>query len=240
VPAGLFFCDPPLAEGEKMSDAVWYYVDRQRQRNGPVTAAAVAEAYGFGWVDDSSLVWRDGLGAWTPLANHRAELGIVGPPAVAAAQAGYPAPARKSGGSGCLIAVVAVGLGGVFILSVLAAIAIPAYHDYLARAQVTTALADIRGGVTAVEEILEKDDGCPAGSEEIGLTGEIAHEKSTTFVTVGEIAPRTCWIEARTVGGEAAVDGATIRLTRNEATSSWRCTVDGTEHKYLPTGCDAE
>ena len=44
----------------------------------------------------------------------------------------------------------------VAIIAILAAIALPAYQDYIARSQVTTGLADIRGGVTAFEERIQR------------------------------------------------------------------------------------
>src|SRR5690606_39244347 len=40
----------------------------------------------------------------------------------------------------------------VAIIAILAAIALPAYQNYVAKSQVTAGLADIRGGVTAFEE----------------------------------------------------------------------------------------
>jgi len=49
----------------------------------------------------------------------------------------------------------------VAIIAILAAIALPAYQDYIARSQVTTGLADIRSGVTAFEERIQR--GTPTG-----------------------------------------------------------------------------
>ncbi|HNQ49443.1 MAG TPA: pilin, partial [Hydrogenophilus thermoluteolus] len=43
----------------------------------------------------------------------------------------------------------------VAIIGVLAAVALPMYQDYVAKSQVTAGLADIRGGVTAFEELIQ-------------------------------------------------------------------------------------
>jgi type IV pilus assembly protein PilA len=42
----------------------------------------------------------------------------------------------------------------VAIIGILAAVAIPAYQDYVAKSQVTTALADITGGKVGIESKL--------------------------------------------------------------------------------------
>lgn len=59
-----------------MSDEIWYYADRQRQKQGPVSAEAIAALFAQGAVDASTLVWRDGLADWQALAQHAAALGI--------------------------------------------------------------------------------------------------------------------------------------------------------------------
>ena len=57
----------------------------------------------------------------------------------------------------------------VAIIAILAAIALPAYQDYIARSQVTTGLADIRGGVTAFEERINRGTPAAVTLDDIGL-----------------------------------------------------------------------
>ncbi|WP_157745517.1 DUF4339 domain-containing protein [Luteimonas chenhongjianii] len=45
----------------------WYYLDGGNTRRGPITAAALRQLRQRGRLDDSTLPWRDGLPAWTPL-----------------------------------------------------------------------------------------------------------------------------------------------------------------------------
>lgn len=63
----------------------WYYADRDRQRHGPMDAAALAQAFNAGRIGQDALVWREGLPDWQPLGRHAAELGLLGDAPVAPA-----------------------------------------------------------------------------------------------------------------------------------------------------------
>ena len=69
----------------------WYYADRDRQRHGPMDAAALAQAFNAGRIGQDALVWREGLPDWQPLGRHAAELGLLGDAPVAPPPAD-PAP----------------------------------------------------------------------------------------------------------------------------------------------------
>jgi type IV pilus assembly protein PilA len=225
-----------------MSEAVWFYVDRAQQRHGPVATAAVAEAYAGGVIDDNSLVWREGLGAWTALAGHRAELGIAGPPSSPVMpQPAYPEPPRTSSKKlGCLIVGIVLLVGGVPILAILAAIAIPAYQDYVARAHSASALADIRAHVPVVESFHANAGRCPRDAAEVEVTTEVTTpDGRTTTITVGEDYAGRCQITGRIDGGNMMVNGTQLRLTREE-NGQWMCTGDVSLPKYLPSGCTPE
>ena len=53
---------------------IWYYVDANHQRQGPVTPDELALAFRRGTVNRDTLVWREGLPQWAPLEQHLAEL----------------------------------------------------------------------------------------------------------------------------------------------------------------------
>ena len=116
-------------------------------------------------------------------------------------------------------------------IAILAAIALPAYQDYIARSQVTTGLADIRGGVTAFEEIVNRGTPTTYGNAEIGLATETTR-CSAIDVTEGETGEIEC-----TLTGNPKVDGETITLTR-DTSGAWTCTTSITESKYIPAGCE--
>ena len=126
----------------------------------------------------------------------------------------------------------------VAIIAILAAIALPAYQDYIARSQVTTGLADIRGGVTAFEERIQR--GTPTADvllPDIGLTAATA--RCATVIGNGVITnPNGQRIDC-TLKGNPKVKNKVVKLTRNTS-GSWNCTISGgLDAKYLPTGCEA-
>lgn len=124
----------------------------------------------------------------------------------------------------------------VAIIAILAAIALPAYQDYIARSQVATGLADIRGGITAFEERIQR--GTPTTDVTLADIG-LAASTPRCEIDIPNADPTadggqqiTCELK-----GNTKVVGKTVRLTRTSS-GQWPCTVaGGLEEKYLPTGC---
>ena len=121
----------------------------------------------------------------------------------------------------------------VAIIAVLAAIAIPAYQDYIARSQTGGALSDIRGGVTAFEEFISRGVSRAVTEAEIGLQSE------TTRCTIDASgvynAPDAGQKIQCTIKGNGQVNGKLITLTRDTA-GTWECTTN-VEEKFAPDGC---
>ncbi|MEE7547928.1 DUF4339 domain-containing protein, partial [Xanthomonas sp. Kuri4-1] len=55
----------------------WYYAEGNRQRQGPLPADAIVELYRSGRIALDTLVWREGMPQWQPLAEVAAELGLA-------------------------------------------------------------------------------------------------------------------------------------------------------------------
>ncbi|QDI05553.1 RDD family protein [Xanthomonas cerealis pv. cerealis] len=70
----------------------WYYADAAQQRHGPMPAEQLQQRFQHGEVDLTTLVWRDGLSQWHPLADVVDELGLTQAPAASAADAAAAAP----------------------------------------------------------------------------------------------------------------------------------------------------
>ncbi|MGQ4584529.1 pilin [Lysobacter sp. F60174L2] len=120
----------------------------------------------------------------------------------------------------------------VAIIAILAAIALPAYQDYVARSQVTAGLADIRGGVTAFEEIVNKGTPSTYDNDDIGLQTTTTR-CSPISVTAGADGVIEC-----SLTGNPKVAGQDVTLTRNSDTGAWDCTTSaGLDDKYRPAGC---
>lgn len=122
----------------------------------------------------------------------------------------------------------------VAIIGILAAIALPAYQDYVAKSQVTAGLADIRGGVTAYEEGIQSGRTGDADAEAIGLQTSTARCDIEASGDWGDENDQS--IEC-TLKGNPKVVGKVVTLTRNTS-GAWNCTSD-VDAKYLPGGCEA-
>ena len=59
-----------------MTEKLWYYVDASQQKNGPVNAGVIKDAYQRGELRPNSLVWHAQLPQWQSLADHAEALGI--------------------------------------------------------------------------------------------------------------------------------------------------------------------
>jgi len=122
----------------------------------------------------------------------------------------------------------------VAIIGILAAIALPAYQNYVARSQVTTGLADIRGGVTAVEEIMNRGSGT-ISLETVGLRSPTT--RCSTVEVTGDLATGEATLSC-TLVGNARITGQSVTLTRDPDSGAYACT-SGVEEQFLPVGCTA-
>jgi len=121
----------------------------------------------------------------------------------------------------------------VAIIGILAAIAIPAYQDYVAKSKWTSALAEVAPGKTGFDVALNDGltpvtNGTPAAGE--AFIG-VQPANSNTAVVVTD-ATTGGILTATIVGGPAVVAGTTITLTRNAATGAWTCAATALQ-KYI-------
>ena len=129
----------------------------------------------------------------------------------------------------------------VAIIGILAAIALPAYQNYVARSQVTAGLADIRGGVTAVEEYMNRGGDTLTGADALAQAGLTTPTTRCQPIEV-DINPGagTATLEC-TLVGNARIAGAVVTLTRDDDTGAYRCSVvrtaDPIDEQFLPVGC---
>jgi type IV pilus assembly protein PilA len=188
-------------------------------------------AYGRGEVQAATLVWREGLANWVPLAQVAPELGIALPhTAIPAPGAGprVPAAVRKGGGVPVWLIVVIVLGGLVMFAGVLLAISIPAYQDYTARARLSEALARASGVKLAVVEYWYEHETCPTNDDEGFEPAEDYGDgkllRAIHVQPVGDDAGR-CELELELVGLDGADSEHTLAM-RVDANGQWTSFTD--------------
>ena len=124
----------------------------------------------------------------------------------------------------------------VAIIGILAAIAIPAYQDYIARGEAGSGLASISPLKTAVEDGLARGTTDPLNNVvNLGTTpganalGTIA----STIVNSTGAGTLTFTFSA----SSPKTNGKVITLTRDSGTGTWSCGGGALDAKYKPKGC---
>ena len=143
----------------------------------------------------------------------------------------------------------------IAIIGILAVIALPAYQDYTARAQVSEAISLMEGQKSAVVEYYADKGAWPANNEQAGIaTNTSIQGKYVAQVDVGANGVITATMKTADVNSE--IKGKTVSLTPTATTTTgsgnnakttgngsftWTCTSDsangGIESKFLPSSC---
>ena len=132
----------------------------------------------------------------------------------------------------------------VAIIGILAAIALPAYQNFTARAKAGAALAELSAGRTGVDELLSRN--AAATAEQLRAAAGFPATDTANCgrggdagitVTGGGTAAvvMTCSI----IGGPASVAASNIVLTRAVTTGIWTCTTNIENTALRPDGCGA-
>lgn len=121
----------------------------------------------------------------------------------------------------------------VAIIGILAAIALPAYQNYVAKSQLTAGLSDIAGGKTSFEARVVTDSVAAIALDDIGLSTSTPRcAVSLSF----NAADGTGYIRCN-VKGNPVVNGKDLTLERNSS-GTWSCVIDaGIPALYHPSGC---
>ncbi len=125
----------------------------------------------------------------------------------------------------------------VAIIGILAAVAIPAYQDYIARAQVSEAVSLTAGGKTPLAEYFNDKGVWPmAASDVIGNRSG----KYVSIITLGGGTGTvgTISVEARMkdTGVNSAITQGTMILTSADG-KQWSCTSGNLGPKFRPASC---
>ncbi len=123
----------------------------------------------------------------------------------------------------------------VAIIGILAAVAIPAYSDYLKRSQVAEALGLLAGLKTPTEEWYGSKGTWPTSiSNQLG--GKLAG-KYTTDVSIGGASGAAKGYNAKMK--DASITGL-VYLTYDSDKKTWTCYGSTVKAEYLPTACKTQ
>ena len=131
----------------------------------------------------------------------------------------------------------------IAIIGVLAAVAVPAYQDYISKAQVTAGLAEINPTKVSIESALN------AGTITAAVAASAAADLLPYGLTSASSSRCTYKIEIATTGattvqcelaGSGSIKGKLVHLLRSADTASttgtWSCQTS-VDDKFKPVGC---
>ncbi len=125
----------------------------------------------------------------------------------------------------------------VAIIGILAAVAIPAYQDYIARSQVSEAVNLTAGGKTPLAEFLADKGVWPSTADMVmgNLSGKYV---SAITITAGWGVATSLALTAtmKSAGVNAQITGATLTLETADG-KVWGCSTGTIASKYRPAAC---
>ena len=126
----------------------------------------------------------------------------------------------------------------VAIIGILAAVAIPAYQDYLARAQMVEALNLLSGTKTPIADYYGNLGIWPTGS---AFSSLISQQSGMYVASMSAANPSDFEITVtmKNAGVSPGIRGKQLQLATSNA-QTWTCkpaTVNGVDSKYLPQVC---
>jgi type IV pilus assembly protein PilA len=121
----------------------------------------------------------------------------------------------------------------VAVIAILASIALPIFQTYVARSQVTAAVADIEPGRSMIEvAIADAADPSLVDANYVGLADST---KRCTEITSSADASGVAQLSCKVAGGPL-VNGRTLRLKRS-VSGVWSCDASEFNSRFRPVAC---
>ena len=128
----------------------------------------------------------------------------------------------------------------VAIIGILAAVAIPAYQDYIARAQVSEAVSLSASGKTPLAEYFSDKGAWPTNAADVMGNQSGKYTSTVTLSTGAGGTTTSITVEARIkdAGVNTSITGGLLLLNTADGGKTWTCrTGTGLSGKYVPASC---
>jgi type IV pilus assembly protein PilA len=130
----------------------------------------------------------------------------------------------------------------VAIIGILAAVAIPAYQDYIARAQVSEAVSLMGATKTPLAEYIGDKGVWPSALSDLvaGSNGKYTDTITGVGTVCGTASSYTVTATMRTSGVNAGITAGKVTLYTADQAKTWCCTsptANPISSKYLPGAC---
>ena len=127
----------------------------------------------------------------------------------------------------------------VAIIGILAAVAIPAYQDYIARSQVSEAVSLTAGGKTPMAEYFADKGQWPAAATDVMGTTQGKYTGSIAITTGAGLTTTSLDLTATmfATGVNSNVAGGTLILSTADGGRTWTCSGGTLSSKYRPASC---
>ena len=125
----------------------------------------------------------------------------------------------------------------VAIIAILTGIAIPAYQDYVARAQVSEGINLSEGAKSAVWDFFANNGRLPQGNQSAGLATESSI--SGRYVSAVQVVGGAITVKFQTAETNSHVAQSSLTLSpiTNAGSITWACRGSPMDARYLPTSC---
>jgi type IV pilus assembly protein PilA len=127
----------------------------------------------------------------------------------------------------------------VAIIGILAAVAIPAYQDYIGRAQVSEGIELAGGFKSPVEEKWGTSAKFVTDQDIIDWKLKVAGNYVSSITSDGDDG-NVLTVTYKSAGTNAGVRGQTILFTYDTNAGTWDCDPGSLDPKYTPASCKAE
>ncbi len=125
----------------------------------------------------------------------------------------------------------------VAIIAILAAIAIPAYQDYVIRAQVTEGVSLSTGAKAAIWDYVSNTGEFPPSNASAGLADK--NSINGRYVSQVDVSGGQIIVQFSGTHANQAISTQNLVLSpiTHAGSIAWSCTPSTIDHRYLPTVC---